>query len=263
MSEAVSTFIKKATPSACYYGMWRGMQDSGDGRTNIVDGSGQNRPLLLGANATYANVVGTNAGFCTIIGANTPTDRSLVGGSVFTWDLFAGHSMIVAATMNAAAPAANAHLFNARGANGDVKGMSVVIDTAGKPVVFIRDTGTTFATTAPSEAVADSTNRQVIVAIDGTAKKVYIWRDGAPVSNTGQTVTSTAGSTQSDDAPRWGMADPVGNPTWINSANLLLRDMHLMVMPYWPANIDKIVAELARNPHRPLPARMLPATVSA
>lgn len=263
MSDNTPLSIKKQSPSPCYFGFWRGIQDSTDGRTSIVDGSGKNRPLLMAPNATYSNVVGTNAGYCTIIGAASPTNRSIGAADTFVWDLFAGQSMLLALTMIAAIPAANAHLFNARGAAGDVKGLSVVIDTAGKPVVFVRDTGTTFATTAPTEAAADGTSRQIIVGIDGTTKKVFIWRGGVAVSNSGQTITSTAGSTQSDDPPRFGIADPVSNPTWDGAANLQIRDMHLLSMPYWPANISSVVAELVRNPHRPLSARLLPAAASA
>lgn len=265
MSEAVSTFIKKATPSACYWGFWRGIQDSTDGRTTLIDGSGKGRDLVMGANATYANVVGTNAGYATIIGAASPTDRSVATAAVLTWDMFAGQSLIVAATMKAAAPGATAHLFNARGSSGDVKGMSILMDSLGKPSVVVRDTASSFVSTVPSEVFTDSTDHQIIVAIDGTGKRLYIWRDGTGVSNTGQTITATAGTTQGDDVARWGAAGDFasGNGTWVSAANLQLKDMHVLVMPYWPANITNIVAELVRNPHRPLPARMLPATASA
>lgn len=265
MSENIGTYIKKATPSSCCVGYWSGMQDTTDGRTTIVDGSTNARHLIIGAGGTYSAVVGTNAGYATIVGAAAGTDKSLATADNFIWDMYAGQSMIGAVTIKAANPGTTAWVFNARGATGDVKGCGLAVDGSGKPIVYVRDTGTTFATTAPTEVVADSTDHQIIWAIDGTGKKVYIWRDGTAVSNTGQTVTATAGSTQGDGPARWGGAGDfvaASQPTWVNGANLLLNRMHLYVMPYWPANIANIVAELARNPHRPLPARMLPATAS-
>lgn len=266
MSESIATYIKKATPATGYFGLWRGMQDSTDGRTSIVDGSGNGRHLLVGAGGTYSAVVGTNSGYATIVGAASPTDKSLATSDVLTWDMYTGQTLIGAATIKAANPATTAWVFNARGATGDVKGCGLAVDGSGKPIVYVRDTGTTFATTAPTEVVADSTDHQIIWVIDGTGKKAYIWRDGTAVSNTGQAITATAGSTQGDGPARFGGAGDfaaASQPTWVSGANLLLRDMHLIVLPYMPNNITDVVAELARNPHRPLPARMLPATASA
>lgn len=265
MSENKALYLGKPNPSPCYVGMWRGMQDATDGRTSILDRSGKGRNLVLGGDTTYAQFC-SNAGYLTLTGAPSGANKAVATPDVFVWDLFAGQSLIVAATIKAAAPGATAHIFNARGGTGDVKGFALVVDNLGRPVVFVRDTATTFSTTAAADVLTDSTDHQVICAVDGTAKKVYIWKDGVAVSNSGQTITSTAGTTQGDGTAQWGaIGDFAGfaGGTWVNGANLLIKDMHALVMNYWPSNIATIVAELAKNPHRDLSDRLLPATASA
>lgn len=265
MSEYQAIYIKNTDPSPCYVGMWRGLQDSTDGRTSIIDRSGKNKNLVLGADTSYAQFC-SNAGYLTLTGSPPGANKAVSTPDVFTWDMFIGQSLIVAATIKAAAPGATAHIFNARGGTGDVKGFALVVDNLGRPVVFVRDTGTTFSTTAATDILTDSTDHQVICAVDGNSKKVYIWKDGVAVSNSGQTITATGGTTQGDGTAQWGaIGDFAGfaGGTWVNGANLLIKDMHALVMPYWPANIATIVAELVKNPHRPLSARLLPALVSA
>lgn len=266
---ANSIYRQQPTPSPCCVGYWRGMQDSTDGRTAILDSSGKGNHLVLGANATYANVVGTNAGYATIIGAGSPTDRSLATSFVLPWDMALGQSLLLAVTIKAAAPGATAHLFNARGASNDVKGMSLVMDNLGRPQVFVRDTVATSSTGAPTDVACDNTDKLVIAAIDGTSKRAYGYLGATPWSTTGTAgvslSASAAGSTQCDDPARWGASGDFasGNGTWVSGANLLIKQAQLYVMPYWPNNMAAILAELVKNPHRPLPARMLPALVSA
>lgn len=262
MSKLTPLGIKRQVPSPRYFGFWSGMQDPTDGNAAILDRSGQGRHLLLGVNATYATVT-QNSQWATIVGAAAGQDRSLATASVLTWDLFAGQSLLLQATLNAAPPGATSTIFNARGTGGDVKGMALTVDSTGRPVVFIRDTVATQATNVPTNILTDSTDHTVSVEINGTAKTVQIRIDGTPISThtTPQAITSTAGSTQSDDPARWGGAGDFvagSNPTWVSGANLRLRNMHLIVMPSWPANIADIRAELLRNPHRPISARLLP-----
>mgnify|MGYP000007494091 CR=1 FL=1 len=263
MSKLTPIALKKQTPSPRYFGFWPGMQDSGDGRTQILDTSGQGRHMGVGVNGTYAAVTGTNSQWATIVGAAAGQDKSLATAGVFTWDLFAGQSLILQATMNAAPPGATAHIFNARGSGADVKGMAFTVDLNGKPVVFIRDTVATQSSNLPTNILADSTDHTFRVEINGTAKTMQIFIDGAPISThaSPQAITSTSGSTQSDDPVRWGGAGDfvaAASPTWVNGANLKLRHMHLLVMDSWPDNIAAIRAELLRNPHRPISARLLP-----
>lgn len=262
MSKLTPIALKKQTPSPRYFGFWPGMQDSGDGNTTIRDRSGNGRDLNLGVNATYSTVT-QNSQWATVVGAAAGQDKSLATAGVFTWDLFAGQSLILQATMNAAPPGATAHIFNARGSGGDVKGMAFTVDLNGKPVVFIRDTVATQSSNLPTNILADSTDHTFRVEINGTAKTMQIFIDGTPISThaSPQAITSTAGSTQSDDPARWGGAGdfiPSSSPTWVAGANLLLRHMHLLVMDSWPDNIAAIRAELLRNPHRPISARLLP-----
>lgn len=253
--------LKKRTPSACAVGVWRGLQDSGDGRTTILDSSGKGNHLVLGAAATYSAVVGTNAGYCTIVGTASASDKTIQTPTILTWDMYAGQSLILFATVKAALPGSTVQLFNARGSAGNLQGFSLLFDTAGKPSVVVRDSaGTSFISVVPTDVFLDGTDHKIIVGIDGTGKKAYIWKDGTAVSNTGQAITATGGSTQGDDPARWGGN---GDVTWVSGANLQIRHMHLYVMPYWPSNITTIVAELGKNYDQPLPARMLPATASA
>lgn len=263
MSKLTTIALKKQTPSPRYFGFWPGMQDSADGRTQILDTSGKGRHLSVGANGGYAAVTGTNSAFATIVGAAAGQDRSLATAAVFAWDLFAGQSLVLQATVNAAVPGATAHIFNARGSNADVKGIALTVDAAGKPVVFIRDTSATFATNLPTNVLTDGNDHIVTVAVNGTAKTIQIFIDGVAISTHAapQAITATAGSTQGDDPARWGGAGDFvasANPTWVNGANLKIRHMHAIVMDAWPANIADIRAELLRNPHRPLSNKLLP-----
>lgn len=265
MSQANELFQKRHAVSPCCYGMWRGIQDATDGRTSVVDSSGAGRHLVYGPDTTYAQFC-SNPGYLTLTGSPAGANKGVSTPTTPAWDMFAGQSLIVAATIKAAVPGATAHIFNGRGGANDVKGAALVVDSAGRPVAFVRDTGTTFSSTAPSDVLTDSADHQVIMGIDGTGKKVYLWKDGAAVSNSGQAITATAGSTQGDAPAQWGgIGDyaAFAGGTWVNGANLLIRDMHLYVMPYWPANVAAVVAELVKNPQRPLSARLLPALVSA
>lgn len=269
MSENKALYLGKSEASPCYFGFWRGLQDSGDGRTSFLDSSGKNRPLLVGADTSYATAT-ANAGYATITGAPSGANKALATADVFAWDMFAGQSLLIAATIKAAAPGATAHIFNARGGANDVKGFALTVDSTGKPSVIVRDTsGASFVSGVPTDVLTDSTDHQVIVAINGTSKRLWGWKDGALWSNinanVGTAITATAGTTQGDDPARWGaignFAEFAGG-TWVNGANLLIRDMHALVMPYWPANIATIVAELVKNPQRRLSARLLPATAN-
>lgn len=261
MSKLPVVSIKKATPSSRYFGFWPGMQDATDGNTAILDKSGKGRNLILGASATYGAVTPTSQ-YATIVGSVNASDKSLATADAFVWDMFAGQSLIMQCTMNAAVPGAQAHVFNARGASGDVKGFGLTVDSAGRPVAQVRDTGTTFGSNTPSNVITDSTPHIVTVVINGTAKTIQIFVDGTPISThaTPQAITATGGSTQADGPARWGaQGDFVtsSTPTWVNGANLLLRHMHLIVMDSYPANISAILAELLRNPHRPLSNKLL------
>jgi hypothetical protein len=267
VSESIATYIKSATPSSCYFGFWPGMQDATDGRTQILDRSGKNRHLSVGAGDTYAAVTAT-ARYATINGAAQPTDKSLWSADVFPWDMAQGQSLLIAFTINAAAPGANGQVFNTRGAAGNVNGFSLFCEATGKPQWTVRDGVSTFTSGIPSNIICDGTDHQVVFGLDGTGKRGWGWVDGAKWSNmtNGEPCTATAGSTLPDGPTRWGAQGDfvaASTGTWVAAKVLQLRHMHALVMPYWPGNIDAIVAELYRNPHRPLPARMLPATASA
>lgn len=261
-SKFTPLILSKSSPSDAYVGFWPGCQDTTDGRAVIVDKSGNDNDLLLGAQATYAAVTGA-AGYASIVGAAATSDKSLATSGVLPWDMFAGQSLILAFVIKAAAPGATATVFNARGASGDVKGVAVVVDTNGKPFIYIRDTATTFATNLPADIVCDGTAHVIVVAIDGTGKMAYGWKNGVAWSTltSGQAITATTGSTQGNDPLRWGasgdfVSASVG--TWVNGATLNLRHMHALVLNSWPANIGDIVEELTKNIHRPLSAKLLP-----
>lgn len=254
--------LRKQVTSPRYFGFWPGMQDSTDGRTQVLETGGTGRHLLLGTNGLYSQVT-ANSGYASIVGTANGQDKSLATADVLPWDLFSGQSLILQATVNAAAPGATAFIFNARGAAGDVKGAALSVDTAGKPVIFIRDTGTTFATNVPTNVVCDSTDHVVTAVINGTAKTAQIFDNGVAVSTltTPQAITATAGSTQGNDPARWGGSGDFVSaavPTWVNSATLKIRHMHVIVMDSFPANLATLIAELVRNPHRPLSAKLLP-----
>lgn len=267
MSRTNPAIIKRQTPSACYYGFWPGMQDATDGRTQILDISGKGRHLSVGAGDTYAAVTATSR-YATINGAAQPTDKCLSHADILPWNMAAGQSCLIAFTINAAAPGANGQVFNTRGGSGVVNGVSLFCEATGKPQYTVRDGTTTFTSGTPTNVVCDSTDHQVILAIDGTGKRGWGWVDGAKWSNmtNGEAITATAGSTLPDGPTRWGAQGDfvaASTGTWVAGQVLRLRHMHALVMPYWPANIDAIVAELYRNPHRPLSARLLPALASA
>lgn len=261
-SKFTPLILSKSSPSDAYVGFWPGCQDTTDGRAAIVDKSGNDNELLLGAQATYAAVTGT-AGYVSIVGAAATSDKSLATSGVLQWDMFAGQSLILAFVIKAAAPGATATVFNARGSSGDVKGVAVVVDLNGKPIIYIRDTAATFATNVPTDIICDGTDHVIVVAIDGTGKRAYGWNDGVAWSTltAGQAVTATAGSTQGNDPARWGasgdfVSASVG--TWVNGATLNLRHMHVLVSNSWPSNIADIVKDLTKNIHRPLSSRLLP-----
>lgn len=253
--------LQKQTFSPRYFGFWPGMQDATDGKTTLGDRSGKNRPLNIGANGTYAAVTATSK-YASVVGTVNGQDKSLATSDTFLWDLFTGQSLIIACTINAAAPGATCTLFGARGATGNTAGMSVTVDLNGKPTIQVRDTAT-FASSLPTDVICDSTDHNFIVMIDGTGKKVYGWKNGVALSTlvTGQSITSTTGSTQSDDKARWGGAGDfvaASTPTWVNGQTLKLRNMHVAVMDYWPSNYLTLVKELTINPNRPLSADLLP-----
>lgn len=261
-SKLTPMILSKTSPSGAYVGFWPGCQDSTDGRTTIVDKSGKANDLLLGAQASYAAVTAA-AGYASIVGAAATSDRSLATSGALLWDMYAGQSLIIAFAIKAAAPGASSTIFNARGASGDVKGVAVVVDLNGKPIVYVRDTAATFATNLPSNVICDGAEHIIVVAIDGTGKMAYGWMDGVAWSTltAGQAVTATAGSTQGNDPARWGasgdfVSASVG--TWVNGATLNLRHMHVLVSNSWPSNIADIVKELTKNIHRPLSAKLLP-----
>lgn len=254
--------LKSQTISPRYFGFWPGMQDPLDGRASIIDRSGKGRNLNVGANGTYSAVTATSK-YASVVGAVAAQDKALATTDVLTWDMFAGQSMILALTMNAAIPGAVSQVFNARGGSGDVKGMALAVDAAGKPLIYVRDTVATFATNLPTDVICDGTDHTIIVMIDGTNKKAYGWKDGVAFSTltSGQTITSISGSTQGNDPARFGASGDfvaASAPTWVNGQTLKLRNMHVMVMDYWPANYLTIVKELNSNIHRPLSAALLP-----
>ena len=190
-------------------------------------------------------------------------DKAIATTDILTWDMFAGQSLLVALTMKAALPGATCQVFNSRGATADVKGMAFAVDAAGKPLIFLRDTAATFATNLPTDVICDGTDHTIIVMIDGTGKKAYGWNNGVAWSTltSGQAITSTAGSTQSNEGARFGGSGDfvaASSPTWVNGATLFVRNMHVAVMDYWPSNYLTIVKELTANIHRPLSAVMLP-----
>lgn len=252
---------KPITPSSRYFGFWPGMQDSGDGNTQLLDKSGKGRPLSVGVNGSYAAATATSQ-YATVVGAAAGQDKSLAPVDLLPWDLLLNQSLLIQCTLNAALPGATAHIFNGRGAGGDVKGPALVVDSAGRPTMQIRDTGTTFASNTPTNVICDNTPHILTAVVHGANKTVQLLVDGSPISThaTPQAITATAGSTQGDGPPRWGaQGDFVASstPTWVNGANLLLRHMHILVMDAYPANMPAILAELLRNPHRPLSNKLL------
>ena len=254
--------FKQITPSPRYFGMWPGMQDPTDGRTQILDISGKGRHLSVGPQGTYAAVTATSR-YASIVGSVNASDKSLATTDILVWDMFAGQSLILSMTVNAAAPGGTAFLFGARGASGDTKGISLGIDLNGKPVAYVRDTGTTFGSNLPTDVVCDSTDHIVTMVVNGTAKTMQIFKDGVPVSTltTPQAISATAGTTQCDDKARFGAAGDFvasSTPTWVNGSTLKVRHMHLLVTDTFPANYLALVAELVRNPHRCLSAGLLP-----
>lgn len=267
MSEQTATYFKKATVSPLCLGMWPGMQDATDGRTQILDISGNGRHLSIGAGDTYGAVTATG-GYATINGTTQPTDKSLATPSAPQWDMALEQSIIIAYTIKAAAPGANGQVFNARGASGNTSGVSQLVNLNGQPQIQVRDGTTTYTSTLSTGTnLCDNAPHVVVVYIDGTGKKAYGWMDGAVWSHlpTGEAITASAGSTQADGPLRWGAAGDFAVAslgTWVATKTLGLRRMHAYVMPYAPANMAAIVDELTRNPHRPLSARMLPATAS-
>lgn len=264
MSENQATYLKKATPSPRYFGMWPGMQDSSDGRTQLLDISGNGRHLNIGPGGSYAAVTGT-AKWASVVGAAQPTDKTLYTTDALPWDMFLGQSLIVSWTNNAAAPGSTAHTFNARGATANVQGMSILSDNLGRPTAFVRDTATTTTVVASSGVIFDGTDKTNTFMIDGTNKLARGYTGTTPWSATGTAgvslAGSTAGTTLSNDPMRWGGAGDfvaASQGTWVNGATLLLRNMHVLVLDYWPSNYLDIVAELAQNPQRPLSERLVP-----
>lgn len=263
---------KKATPSRHYFGFWKAMQDSGDGRTQILDHSGKGRHLNIGDQGSYSAVTGTNAGFATIVGTPNAQDKTIyVPGTTenpkgsLLWDLFAGQSLIIAFTINGAAPGGNATVIGSRGAVTNVAGMALTVNATGLPAIVVRDTGTTFATNLPSagDTLCDGNDHNIVVMIDGTSKKAYGWKDGAAWSTltAGQAITAVAGSTQCDDPFRWGGAGDFvagSQQTWINGQSVKLRNMHVLVVPSWPENYLEIMRALTNQIHRPLSSKILP-----
>jgi len=80
----------------------------------------------------------------------------------------------------------------------------------------------------------------------------------------GATITASAGSTQGDVPWTIGSnGDSVASSSgsWDatgTSPSLFVRHAHLLVLDAWPSNYLDIMAELTKNPHRPLSAAMVP-----
>ena len=201
--------------------------------------------------------------YASVVGSVAAQDKALATTDVLAWDMFAGQSLIVALTLNAAVPGAVSQVFNARGGASDVKGAALVVDANGKPLIYVRDTAATFATNLPTDVICDGTDHTVVIMIDGTNKMAYGWKDGVAFSTlaSGQVITSVAGSTQGNDPVRFGSSGDfvaASAPTWVNGQTLKIRNMHVAVMNYWPANYLTIVKELTANISRPLSAALLP-----
>mgnify|MGYP001607449449 CR=1 FL=1 len=253
--------IVKATPSPRYYGMWPGMQDAGDGLVTVRDRSGKQKHLTVGTGGTYAAVFATSR-YASVVGTAPGIDKALTGPDVISHDIALGQSMILACTINAAAPGAECTVGGYRGITGNIQGVSLKVDPTGHPFVTVRDSGATWNSAVPTNVACDSTDHQIIIAINGTGKKAWGWIDGALWSNmaSGQTGFGS-GTTAPDGSIIWGgVGDFVAGaqPTWVNGQTLKIRNMHLCIMDYWPANIAGIVAELYRNPHKPLSKVILP-----
>lgn len=253
--------ISKHPVSPKCYAMWPGMQDPTDGLVTIMDRSGNGRHLAIGASGSYAAVTGAST-YASIVGTANGVDKALTNSEVIQYNIASGQSIIIAFAMNAAAPGVVQTVCGFRGVSGDFKGVAVNVDAAGKPSVAIRDTGITYNTPLPTNVVTDGTDHFVIVAIDGTNKKVLGWDNGSLWSNMGSGQSGFgSGSTQPDGPFVWGgTGDFVsgGVPTWVNGQTLKLRNMHVYVLPAWPSNISGIVAELTRNQNRPLSKFILP-----
>lgn len=268
MSKITSPLVlARPNPSPCYVGFWPGIQVATDGLPSITDVSGKGNHLVLGSDTTYAQFCIT-PGYLTITGAPSGANKAVATAGIFLCDLALGQCPFFHMRVKAAAPGATAYLINCRGGAGDVKGISVASDAAGKPVVFVRGSGgSTWSTTAPTQSICDGTDHDLTVAIDPVSRKVHILIDGVAVSNSGQTIDPTVtGSTQGDDPLRFGAIGDFAvfaGGTWVNGANLLIRYMHALVMPYWPANFAQVVAEVNKNPQRRISERLLPATASA
>lgn len=253
--------IKKHPVSPRCYGFWPGMQDATDGNTTILDKSGNGRNLTIGANGTYAAVTATSK-YSSIVGSANSQDKALTNAEVIQYDIAAGQSIILAFTINTDVPGAQCTICGFRGATGDIKGVAVKVDAAGKPIVSVRDTGITFNTTVPTDVITDSTDRVIVVAIDGTGKKIWGWNNGTLWSNMASGISGFgSGSTQPDGPLVFGgdgEFSAAGVPTWVTGHTLKIRNMAIYKMTSWPTNIAGIVSELTRNPHRPLSSFILP-----
>lgn len=253
--------LSKHPVSPKCYAMWPGMQDPTDGLVTIRDRSGNGRHLAVGANGTYAEVTGTSK-YASIVGTPNSQDKALTHAGVINYDVAQGQSLIVACTINTDAPGAQSAIMSFRGSSGDIKGVALRVDAAGKPFVTIRDTGITWNSPVPTNVVTDSADHHLVIAINGTGKLVYGWVDGSAWSNmaAGQGGFGS-GSVQPDGPLVWGGDgdfSAAGVPTWANSHTLKIRNMHIYKMDSWPTNIAGIVAELTSNPHRPLSKFILP-----
>lgn len=253
--------VMKHPVSARCYGFWPGMQDPTDGNTTILDKSGNGRHLTIGANGSYPVVTGTSK-YASIVGTPNSQDKALTNASVIPYDVAQGQSMIVSCTINTDVPGAQSTIMSFRGSTGDIKGVALRVDATGKPFVTIRDTGVTWNSPVPTNVVTDSADHSLVVAINGVGKVVYGWVDGSLWSNmsSGQGGFGS-GSTQPDGPLVWGGDgdfSAAGVPTWANSHTLKIRNMHIYKMDSWPSNIAGIVAELTRNPNRPLSKFILP-----
>lgn len=240
--------IKTTPPSVSSACRWflPCMQDVGSGVP--LDRSGNSRNAAIGSATTDA-AVWANAGFATTT-TSTNTDKALSqAAGRLAWDGSQGQSLLLAAQIKMAAPAAEAWTIGDR-ASGN--GLVLSINTSGQPQLLLRDGITSYTSGFSTNVViADGSLHSVVLYIDGVLKTATLWVDGVigATLNAANVAGSLAGSTVSSLPFGYGHG---GNPTSGGSIAAQLRNLHAYVKSGSITGAAALAARLLRDPFKPL-----------
>lgn len=236
-----------ASPASQYKFMIPTRQTTGNAADVSGHGAQAGVAINLGMAAAWAN-----PGYATV-GAGSGLGY-FIQLSKSNFDL-SSQSILLAITVNLAAPVSNAVILGNGNSGTGVYGVFIQAQTDGTVRPFVSTSAGVSALTASTTAiVCDSTSHHVVLAIDGSTKDVALYVDGVlNVYALGAYSGNTTGMVSNFNIGSQGLAASLGPSTTIA---MKWRDAHLLVFngPL-PLNVTEIAQKLSSCPERILVQR--------